>query len=122
MERYSTKRKDVRTWLTRAVQLFEDESLAYPVLVHCTSGKDRTGVVIAALLRILGVSDHVIVEEYLLSEGGVDAALIRRALQGLGHGAGLARYFARVDLERVRRNLLGLPGSTSQARSDRLVG
>ena len=33
----------------------------FPLLVHCTSGKDRTGVVVAALLTIVGIpqtADH----------------------------------------------------------------
>lgn len=38
-----------------------------PTIVHCTSGKDRTGVAIAITLRALGVSDHVIEAEYLAS-------------------------------------------------------
>ena len=35
-----------------------------PVFVHCTAGKDRTGIVIAMLLSLLGVDDEVIVADY----------------------------------------------------------
>lgn len=35
-----------------------------PVFVHCTAGKDRTGIVIAMLLSLLGVEDEVIVADY----------------------------------------------------------
>lgn len=36
-----------------------------PVLVHCAAGKDRTGLVTALLLRLLGVRDEEIVQDYL---------------------------------------------------------
>jgi protein-tyrosine phosphatase len=38
-----------------------------PMLLNCTAGKDRTGVAIALLLEVAGVSRDVIVEDYLLS-------------------------------------------------------
>ena len=38
-----------------------------PVLYHCTSGKDRTGVFTALLLSFLGVSRSTVFEDYLLS-------------------------------------------------------
>lgn len=38
-----------------------------PALVHCTTGKDRTGWAAAALLMLLGVPDDVVMEDYLLS-------------------------------------------------------
>lgn len=34
-------------------------------LVHCMAGKDRTGVAVALLQRLLGVDHEAIVEEYL---------------------------------------------------------
>lgn len=37
------------------------------VLVHCTAGKDRTGIVIALLLELLGVSEEIIIEDYAYS-------------------------------------------------------
>ena len=38
-----------------------------PVVLHCTAGKDRTGVSTAFLLSILGVSRDVIEADYLLT-------------------------------------------------------
>jgi len=44
-----------------------------PVLVHCTAGKDRTGVLLALLLLFLGASEDAVVEDYLRSsyEGAI---------------------------------------------------
>ncbi|OHC96986.1 MAG: protein tyrosine phosphatase [Sphingomonadales bacterium RIFCSPLOWO2_12_FULL_63_15] len=39
-----------------------------PMLVHCTAGKDRTGVVIALILDLLGVPRDVIAEDYRRSD------------------------------------------------------
>lgn len=43
-----------------------DES-NYPILFHCTAGKDRTGFAAILLLTILGVDRETIVEDYLLT-------------------------------------------------------
>jgi protein-tyrosine phosphatase len=43
-----------------------------PALVHCSAGKDRTGVVIALILAVLGVPDEVIAADYALSAGYLD--------------------------------------------------
>lgn len=40
---------------------------AGPVLVHCSIGKDRTGFVVAALLRSVGVPPQAILQDYLRS-------------------------------------------------------
>jgi protein-tyrosine phosphatase len=45
---------------------------AFPALVHCTAGKDRTGIVIAMVLAVLGVPDHVIAADYALSASYLD--------------------------------------------------
>jgi protein-tyrosine phosphatase len=38
-----------------------------PTLVHCTAGKDRTGLTVAVLLAALGVPAPIIAEDYALS-------------------------------------------------------
>ena len=39
-----------------------------PVLIHCTAGKDRTGVMIALLLRVVGVAEDVVIADYQRSD------------------------------------------------------
>ena len=38
-----------------------------PALIHCTTGKDRTGWAAASLLMVLGVSDDDVMRDYLLT-------------------------------------------------------
>jgi protein-tyrosine phosphatase len=38
-----------------------------PILFHCTAGKDRTGFAAAIILRMLGVPQDVVMEDYLLT-------------------------------------------------------
>ena len=45
---------------------------AVPALVHCSAGKDRTGIVIALTLAVLGVPDQVIAADYALSARYLD--------------------------------------------------
>ena len=39
-----------------------------PALLHCTAGKDRTGVLVAVLLKMLGVQHDAIMADYLRSD------------------------------------------------------
>lgn len=43
------------------------EGARRPALFHCTTGKDRTGWAAAATLLLLGVSEHDVVSDYLLT-------------------------------------------------------
>ena len=36
-----------------------------PILIHCWSGKDRTGMIIALILLLLGTSEEEVLEDYL---------------------------------------------------------
>jgi protein-tyrosine phosphatase len=47
---------------------------AYPIYLHCTLGRDRTGIVSALLLLTLGASRETVMNEYLLSEPNVGAS------------------------------------------------
>ena len=53
------------SWLRLFGILANEDNL--PVVLHCTAGKDRTGVSTAFLLSILGVSREVIEADYLLT-------------------------------------------------------
>ena len=55
-----------RTTIPEAVTALAD-NLGVVALVHCRLGKDRTGVFSALLLKLLGVSDDQIIEDYLLT-------------------------------------------------------
>ena len=57
------------TWL-RIFEIFANAD-DHPVLVHCTAGKDRTGVTTAFLLSVLGVDRAVIEADYLLTNRDV---------------------------------------------------
>jgi len=52
---------------------------SYPIAFHCSGGKDRTGIIAALLLALLGVSDDDIMADYALS--GFGAARLVIALQ-----------------------------------------
>ncbi|KAE9366189.1 tyrosine/serine protein phosphatase-like protein [Stipitochalara longipes BDJ] len=44
----------------------------YPILIHCTQGKDRTGLVIALVLLLLSVPVPAITDDYCMSEGELE--------------------------------------------------
>ena len=41
------------------------------MIIHCTAGKDRTGVICALILSFCGVPDDVVAYEYSLTEQGL---------------------------------------------------
>lgn len=51
-----------------------------PLIFNCSAGKDRTGVAAALILSALGVSDEIILEDYLLTNQTLDQnAMLDRA-------------------------------------------
>lgn len=69
---------------------------ALPAVIHCTAGRDRTGVVAALLLAVLGVADAEIARDYALSGAYLRPHLPRFAR--LAEQAG-------IDAERLARVL-----------------
>lgn len=41
------------------------------MLIHCTAGKDRTGVIVALILSLCGVPDDAVAHEYSLTDLGL---------------------------------------------------
>ncbi|NES14069.1 MULTISPECIES: tyrosine-protein phosphatase [Micromonospora] len=65
-DRYAGLAQTGTAGLAEAVGLIADSANA-PVVVHCVAGKDRTGVVCALTLAVLGVADADIAADYALS-------------------------------------------------------
>ncbi len=63
---------------------------ALPALIHCTAGKDRTGLIVALLLSLADVPNHVIAADFALSEPALAAAPAfahhRQRLLAAGYG------------------------------------
>jgi protein-tyrosine phosphatase len=71
-----------------------------PVLVHCTAGKDRTGVAMAVLLTTLGVPRQTVVEDYALTEKLVPApAAAAQHPAPIGGGAAPLSPLAQLSVE-----------------------
>lgn len=83
-----------------------------PVIVHCTAGKDRAGWTSAMLLKIAGVDDATVMDNYLLtneySKESIDAAAAKAtAAQGEQAGAatrvlsGVSPEFLQAGLDEI---------------------
>ena len=46
--------------------------VSLPILVHCTQGKDRTGLVVALVLLVLGVPLDAVSHDYLLTQRALE--------------------------------------------------
>ncbi len=69
-----------------------------PTLLHCTLGKDRTGLVVAAILSAVGAADAEVVADYVLSEANVPRVLARLSSSPeLDGGASLVDRMARAN-------------------------
>jgi protein-tyrosine phosphatase len=83
---------------------------ARPTVVHCTIGKDRTGVVVAMALLALGVDEETVVADYMASAANIDRMVER--LRGwpryAAHMGVIPDEFYRVEEAAVRRTLAGL--------------
>ena len=73
------------------------ESDSLPAVVHCAAGKDRTGVSIALLLRLLGVDDATITQDYVLTESNFSTFLERLSPEELEHLSIIPDELMRVD-------------------------
>jgi len=88
IESYETYVIDYRKQIALIVRdLAEPGEL--PALIHCVHGKDRTGLVIATILEVLGVPKDIIMQDYLLTNMFWDSETSR--LSTLAHIGSLFR-------------------------------
>ena len=64
--RYRTMFDGASVAIGRVLAILSEPS-AYPAVFHCSAGKDRTGILAALILGLLGVPDDTIVADYALS-------------------------------------------------------
>jgi protein tyrosine/serine phosphatase len=69
-DRYIDMLDEGRDSIAQALHIMSDAS-ALPLVFHCAAGKDRTGVVAAIVLSVLGVQDDDIATDYSLSRLGM---------------------------------------------------
>jgi protein-tyrosine phosphatase len=67
LERYREMSIEAADGIGQTLRLIADPGAA-PLVFHCIAGKDRTGVVSALTLSLLGVPDDDIADDYELSE------------------------------------------------------
>lgn len=84
----------------REVLAILTDGSTYPAVICCPSGVDRTGVVTAVLLGLLGVPDEVVVGDYAASR---EAVLRRMGRLRFEHPSAV-----RHDLDRYGPGLLGV--------------
>lgn len=65
-DRYVEMLETGRSSVASALRILGDAA-SYPLVFHCAAGKDRTGILAAVVLGLLGVPDEVIIDDYALS-------------------------------------------------------
>lgn len=68
-------------YFRRAFEVLADPA-SYPALVHCTAGKDRTGVLTALVLDLLGVPRPVVEADFALTNRDVQRQVERMRADG----------------------------------------
>ena len=75
----------------------------YPVLYHCAAGTDRTGVMSALLLTMLGVERATVIEDFRLSEKvdhGGSLPAMSKLLDHIDAAGGIEKYLESIGVTR----------------------
>ena len=93
--------------VSAALAVIASEVADHPTVFHCTAGKDRTGIVAALVLALLGVSEEDIVADYVLTQDVMPAMMERFPRRALRSG-GAAPYpspVLRAEADTMRQTL-----------------
>jgi protein-tyrosine phosphatase len=83
-----------RTEVKAVFEILADET-RYPILVHCTQGKDRTGLVVQLVLMLLATPLHSIQADYMRTAAELMVEREDKLLEV--HSIGLTDEFADCD-------------------------
>ena len=117
-ERYLWYLDTGRQALVEAIGLVA-EPANHPLVFHCTAGKDRTGVLAALVLDILGVDREVIVADYVITADRLEL-IIDRIRADPTYSAGMSKVPASrftVEAGTMERFLDELQATFGGARS-----
>jgi protein-tyrosine phosphatase len=78
LDRYSER-------FVAVLRVLADEA-NHPIVFHCAAGKDRTGLVAALLLSLLGVDDEAVATDYAISAEHIDELIDRHRAQAEAEG------------------------------------
>ena len=81
VERYHEMTDGLPAVVPLIVRSVADDDATIPLAFHCAAGKDRTGVIAAILLAVLGVSTADIAHDYHLTSAAMPAMMAWRASQ-----------------------------------------
>jgi protein-tyrosine phosphatase len=70
------RQKDFGKKIVEALEVIADPG-NHPLVFHCAVGKDRTGMLAAVLLSLLGVDEKDIIDDYALSEPYMDELMAK---------------------------------------------
>lgn len=101
LDAYAVVRGANIKWLVGILNAIAEHQ--WPVYIHCAAGKDRTGIVVGAILTLLGVPAATILDDYELSDGLLNVRLFRDALDAFAEPG----FFRKVKVEGLRRLLSG---------------
>ena len=97
-ERYVEMLEAGSATIVRVLEML-GEAPSGPTVIHCAAGRDRTGIVIACVLDLLGVPDDTIAQDYALTdvvlddEGGALPETMHRMLELVRTRYGSMRAF-----------------------------
>lgn len=101
---YSVESGFNRKWIVSVLGILTSPESVPPFYIHCAAGKDRTGVIIAAILAAIGTDRRLIEEEYELSSGPLYPDLIAGALDCFADDD----YFRSVEISALKERFLAL--------------
>jgi len=102
VEVYDISQGRNRKWIGETIRMIFEVDEHFPCFIHCAAGKDRTGVIIASILSILEIDAKLIHEEYLISMGLLQPALIRKTIKDLRD----PRIYKKLDIKAIRSKFL----------------